>query len=48
MCVCRGVFHVACKCIIHADEYNPLTDTCIKAFVRLLTEMPAEAGPSGI
>ena len=29
-------------------EYNPLTDTCIKAFVRLLTEMPAEAGPSGI
>ena len=32
----------------NADEYNPLTDTCIKAFVRLLTEMPAEAGPSGI
>ena len=29
-------------------EYNPLTDTCIKAFVRLLTEMPAEAGPSSI
>ena len=25
-------------------EYNPLTDTCIKAFVRLLAEMPAETG----
>ena len=29
-------------------EYNPLTDTCSKTFVRLLAEMPAEAGPSGI
>jgi len=26
-------------------EYNPLTDTCIKAFVRLLAEMPAETDP---
>ena len=25
-------------------EYNPLTDTCSKAFVRLLAEMPAETG----
>ena len=28
-------------------EYSPLTDTCIKAFVRLLAEMPTEAGTSG-
>ena len=26
-------------------EYNPLTDTCIKAFVRLLAEMPTETDP---
>lgn len=26
-------------------EYNPLTDTCIKAFVRLLAEMPAATDP---
>ena len=29
----------------NADEYNPLTATCIKAFVRLLPEMPAETDP---